>query len=102
MAKFFIGGIPKSATESEIDNLFSEAGYVPQDSKVLRDRETNESRGFGFVELIDVDDRRAQEVVDQMRDARIDGRRVKVDIAKPQEPRTNRPSQYHDNRPRRS
>lgn len=57
--KIFVGGIPSSVTEDELKNFFSKHGKVLE-HQIIRDHETNRSRGFGFV-IFD-----SEEVVDEM------------------------------------
>ncbi|KDP39313.1 hypothetical protein JCGZ_01070 [Jatropha curcas] len=57
--KIFVGGIPSSVTEDEFKNFFSKYGKVVE-HQIIRDHETNRSRGFGFI-IFD-----SEEVVDEM------------------------------------
>ncbi|MDQ5955434.1 MAG: hypothetical protein QG621_437, partial [Patescibacteria group bacterium] len=50
--KLFVGGIPWKTTKEELQDAFSKAGEVVSAS-IVTDRETRESRGFGFVEMAD-------------------------------------------------
>lgn len=50
MTKIYVGNLPWSTTDQELEELFSSFGTV-QSARVITDRETGRSRGFGFVEL---------------------------------------------------
>ena len=50
MTKLFVAGFPYSLTEQELSDAFSEIGSVTS-AKIIMDRETGNSRGFGFVEM---------------------------------------------------
>ena len=49
-SKLYVGGLPYSATEGELTDLFSAHGTV-QSAKVISDKYTGQSKGFGFVEM---------------------------------------------------
>ena len=60
MFKLFVGGLPFSTTDDELNAAFSEYGTVAS-AKVITDRETGRSRGFGFVEFESDDEGKAAE-----------------------------------------
>ncbi len=60
MFKLFVGGLPFSTTDDELNAAFAEYGTVSS-AKVITDRETGRSRGFGFVEFESDDEGKAAE-----------------------------------------
>lgn len=77
-SKLFVGGLSWDTNDSGLHNAFSQFGDVTE-AKVITDRETGRSRGFGFVTFADAD--AAQEARTQMNGASLDGRTIKVDEA---------------------
>ena len=87
MAKsLYVGNLPFSATEDEIRALFEQYGNVER-VNLITDRETGRPRGFGFVEMDGAD---ASEAISALDGAQFGGRTLKVNEAKPREPRPNR------------
>eukprot|EP01118_Nematostelium_gracile_P008764 TRINITY_DN290_c0_g1_i1.p1 TRINITY_DN290_c0_g1~~TRINITY_DN290_c0_g1_i1.p1 ORF type:complete len:164 (-),score=46.04 TRINITY_DN290_c0_g1_i1:94-585(-) len=76
--KLFIGSLSFSTTEDSLREAFSGVGDV-QNCRVITDRETGKSRGFGFVEFTDKDT--AQRAIDEWNNKDLDGRQIKVEIA---------------------
>ncbi len=76
----FVGNLPFSATEADLKGLFSEYGTVDS-ANIITDRETGQSRGFGFVEL--AADARAQDAIRDIDGSDLQGRNIKVNEAKP-------------------
>ncbi len=83
-AKLFVGNLDYSVTSEELKNMFSEFGNVV-DAVVITDRETRRSRGFGFVEFGSEEE--AKKAVEAMNGKDINGRKINVNEAKPQENR---------------
>jgi len=80
--KLFVGGLSWGINWQELKDIFAEYGEVVF-ARVITDRETGKSRGFGFVEFASVEDAvKAKEAMDW---AEIDGRTVKVDFAQEKE-----------------
>ena len=79
------GGLPYSVTEDQLQELFSEHGTV-ESAKVISDRMTGRSRGFGFVEMSSQEE--AQEATDKLNGTALEGRTLTVNEAKPREPRS--------------
>jgi RNA recognition motif-containing protein len=86
-AKLYVGNLPYSATEDGLKTHFSSAGSVAS-VKIIIDRETGRSKGFGFVEM-DSDDG-AQSAVSQLDGQEYEGRSLRVSEAKPQPERESR------------
>jgi len=86
--KLFVGGLPWSLTEQEFAEAFGVFGPV-EEVKIVYDRETKRSRGFGFVRYKSADDARVAR--DEMHDTELKGRQIRVDFAEQKErpPRTN-------------
>lgn len=80
--RIYIGNLPYRTTKEELRAAFEEYGEVA-DSHVAIDRETNRSRGFGFVEM--VDDTAATAAVNAMNGKEWQGRTLKVSEAKPRQ-----------------
>lgn len=83
--KLYVGGLPYSTTEQQLSELFSQHGSVAS-AKVITDKFTGQSRGFGFVEMST--DGEAQKAITAMNGTQMDGRTITVNEAKPQEKRT--------------
>jgi RNA recognition motif-containing protein len=83
--KLYVGNLPYTTTESDLETLFAQAGAV-ETVNVIRDRETGRARGFAFVEMATDED--AQQAVTQLHDRNFGGRRLTVNEAKPQAPRS--------------
>ena len=82
--KLYVGNLPYSATEEELQSKFEECGTVIS-SKIISDRETGRSKGFGFIEMSS--DAEAQDAIDKLNGIDLGGRPLKVNEAKPQERR---------------
>lgn len=83
MIKMYVGNLPYSMTDGELQELFSQCGQVTS-AKVVMDRETGRSRGFGFVEM---DDAEGREAIEKMNGTDCDGRGLVVNEARPREDR---------------
>ena len=85
MAKnIYVGNLPFSTTDDELSNLFAPYGAVTA-ARVIKDRITERSRGFGFVEM--ENDAEADKAIAEMNGKDTDGRPLKVSEAKPREDR---------------
>lgn len=82
MTRIFVGNLSYDATTQEVRDLFSPYGMV-KDAKVLTDRDTGRSRGFGFVEMEDEED--ARTAIAECNGLRMLGRDIVVNEAKPRE-----------------
>ncbi len=82
--RLFVGGLPYSTTEDELREAFSAHGEV-KFARIIMDRETNRSRGFGFVEMSTPEE--AEAAIKAMDESDMGGRSIKVSIAKEREER---------------
>jgi RNA recognition motif-containing protein len=82
--KLYVGNLPYSLTEDGLRGLFEPYGAV-ESARIISDRDTGQSKGFGFVEMSNADGQKAMEAVNGHE---IGGRALKVNEARPQEPRT--------------
>ena len=82
----YVGNLPWSASEEQVQALFAEHGKVLS-VKLISDRETGRARGFGFVEMEDADALKAIEALDNQD---FGGRTLRVNEAKPRAPRPPR------------
>jgi RNA recognition motif-containing protein len=89
--KLFVGSLPYKTNDDELAELFAEAGTVVS-AKVIIDRETNRSKGFGFVEMSSEDE--AQAAIKTLIGRELDGRAIIVNEARPQENRGPRPGGF--------
>jgi RNA recognition motif-containing protein len=80
-----VGNLTYNVGSSDLETLFAPYGTV-QSSQVIQDRETNRSKGFGFVEM--GSDAEAQAAIVALHDKEYDGRRLTVNEAKPREDRS--------------
>jgi len=76
--KLFVGGLAWATSDDGLRNAFEQFGEVSE-AKVITDRDTGRSRGFGFVTFND--DAAADSAVDAMNDSELDGRRLTVNEA---------------------
>lgn len=85
--KLFVGSLPWAIDDQGLEDLFKDFGTVTS-AKVIIDRETNRSKGFGFVEF--EDDTAAKAAIDQLNGSDVQGRSIVVNEARPLEPRPRR------------
>ena len=85
MTKLYVGSLPYSVTDESLLQLFSEKGYKPVSARVITDRDTGRSKGFGFVELGPGDD--AAKAIGEFNGLSLEGRALVVNEARPQESR---------------
>ncbi|MCB9641277.1 MAG: RNA-binding protein [Myxococcales bacterium] len=76
--KIFVGGLAWATDERGLEEAFSSYGEITE-AKVVRDRATGRSRGFGFVTF--ANSTAAREAMEQMNDSMLDGRSIRVDLA---------------------
>ena len=83
--KLYVGNLPYSFRDDDLKQAFSQHGTVTS-AKVMMERDTGRSKGFGFVEMSS--DAEAQAAISGMNGKSIDGRDMVVNEARPMEPRT--------------
>lgn len=86
--KLFVGSLSYQATDDDLRDAFASVGQVVS-AKVIMDRDTGRSKGFGFVEMATEEE--AAKAVKEMDGKEIAGRAVVVNEARPQEKRERRP-----------
>ncbi len=85
--KLYVGNLPFSATEQVLSDTFAQCGQVDT-VKIITDRDTGRSKGFGFVEM--GSDEEAQAAIDKLNGQDFEGRALTVNEAKPMPPRDSR------------
>jgi RNA recognition motif-containing protein len=90
--KIYVGNMPFSSSEDQIRDLFSQHGTVTSVS-VITDRDTGRPRGFAFVEMADGGD----QAISSLNEHELDGRRLKVNEARPREQRSSVSSGWRGN-----
>ena len=76
----YVGNLSYNTTESALNDLFANYGEV-QSAKIIMDRDTGRSRGFGFVEMSDRGE--GEKAIAELNGADLDGRQIRVNEAKP-------------------
>jgi cold-inducible RNA-binding protein len=89
--KLFVGNLSFSVNDQSLMQTFSECGTVDS-AKVIIDRDSGRSKGFGFVEMSSTQE--AEAAIARFHGAESDGRAMTVNEAKPMAPRENRGSRY--------
>jgi len=84
-SKIYVGGLPFSTSDSTLSALFAKYGTVTS-AKVITDKFTGQSRGFGFVEMSTPDE--AKKAISGLNGSMLESRTLVVNEAKPQEKRT--------------
>ena len=82
--KLYVGNLPYSATDQILVDTFSQCGTV-ESAKIIMDRDSGRSKGFGFVEMST--EAEAQDAINKFNGADYDGRPMTVNEAKPMAPR---------------
>jgi len=85
--KLFVGSLPWAIDDQALEDLFKEFGTVAS-AKVIMDRESGRSKGFGFVEFDD--DNAAKAAMNKLNGTDMQGRSIVVSEARPLEPRPPR------------
>ena len=83
--KLYVGNLPYSADQQSLEETFSQCGTVDS-ANVIMDRDTGQSRGFGFVEMSS--DSEAQKAIEELNGFNMGGRELRVNEAKPKAPRS--------------
>jgi RNA recognition motif-containing protein len=83
-AKLYVGNLPYTTVDDDLQNLFSQAGTV-KSAQVIRDRASGRSKGFGFVEMSSSEE--AQSAITMFHQKDYNGRPLTVNLARPREDR---------------
>ena len=86
--KLYVGGLPYSISDTQLEELFAAHGTV-ESARVITDRMTGRSKGFGFVEMSSQSE--AEEAIEKLNQTDMEGRSITVNEAKPREPRRGGP-----------
>lgn len=78
----YVGNLSWGMSDQDLENLFAEHGSVTS-AKIITDRMTNRSRGFGFVEMSDG----AEAAIEALNDTEVEGRKLVVNESRPRETR---------------
>lgn len=81
----YVGNLPYGVSEDELQELFAQFGAV-KSAHIIKDRDTGNSKGFGFVEMEDSGE--AETAINELNGSEVSGRNIKVNEARP---RTDRP-----------
>lgn len=84
MANLFIGSLAYATNDDSLKAFFEQVGPV-KSARVITDRESGRSKGFGFVEFEDEADN--QKAIDQLNGQELDGRAIAISVARPREER---------------
>lgn len=84
-SKIYVGGLPYSTTDAQLQDVFAPHGTV-QSARVITDKYTGQSRGFGFVEMSTAEE--AKTAIAALNGTQMDGRTLTVNEAKPPESRS--------------
>ena len=84
--KLYVGGLAYSVDDQQLEALFAEQGKVTS-ATVIKDRDSGQSKGFGFVEM--ADDKEAQAAMAALNGKEVSGRAIAVNQARPQENRSS-------------
>jgi cold-inducible RNA-binding protein len=85
--RIYVGGLPYQTDDSQLTQIFAAYGEVAS-AKVITDRDSGRSKGFGFVEMND--DEAAKKAIEELNQAELGGRTLTVNEARPMEQRDNR------------
>ncbi len=85
----YVSNLSFAIRDEDLKGFFAEYGEVTS-AKVIMDKLTSRSKGFGFVEM--ADDAAAQKAIAELDGSMADGRSIKVSVAKPREERSSKPS----------
>ena len=91
----YISNLSYNISDEDLRKLFADYGESTS-AKVIMDRETGRSRGFGFVELSD--DELAKKAIEELNQASYDGKVINITEARPREDRGDRGGRFNNNR----
>jgi RNA recognition motif-containing protein len=90
----YVSNLGFSVQDEDLREYFAEYGEVTS-AKVITDKFTNRSRGFGFVEM--PDETAAQKAIKELNGAVVEGRSISVNVARPREERSNTKKSFSNN-----
>ena len=90
--KLYVGNLSYNMTEAELEGVFSEKGIAVQSVSIIKDKYTERSKGFGFVEVGSEED--VAKAVEQINGQQVLGRTIKVSQAREAEKRHSGPSNF--------
>lgn len=93
-SKLFVGNLSWSMTQEDVENLFSEHGELAE-CQLVTHRDTGRSRGFAFVTYVNEED--AQKAIEALNETEIDGRPIRVSVAKPKVGGDRKPGGFRSN-----
>jgi len=93
--KLFVGGLDRTITSSQLEEIFSEFGKIVS-CNVITDKYSGQSKGFGFVEM--EKDEEADKATEKLNDTELEGRKITVNVARPREERPRFDNRGGDNR----
>ena len=85
--KFYVGNLPYKTTDSDLSDMFAQAGAVSSAS-IISDKFSGRSKGFGFVEMSSDED--ASKAIEMFNGQEMEGRKIVVNEARPMQPRAPR------------
>ena len=91
----YVSNLPFSVTDEDLRSYFADYGEVSS-AKIIMDKYTNRSKGFGFVEM--TDEAAGQKAITELDGATVEGRAIRVAVAKPREERPARSNAYSNSR----
>jgi len=91
----YVSNLSFAVQDEDLREFFTEYGEVSS-AKIITDKLTNRSRGFGFVEM--PDDAAAEKAIKELDGGMVDGRAIKVTVARPKEERSQKPAFSRNNR----
>jgi len=86
MVNIYVSNLNYSTTSESLEELFAEYGEVTS-AKIITDRETGRSRGFGFVEMTNDED--GQKAISELNEVEFEGKTINVNVARPKTERSN-------------
>lgn len=95
--KLFVAGLPNDFDEVDFKEMFELYGEL-RSAKLIMDRETGKSKGFGFIEMID--DNEAQETITALNGASIKGKKLSVQVAEERQPGSGGGNNFNRNNDR--
>lgn len=91
----YVSNLSFSVQDEDLKAFFADYGEVSS-AKIIMDKQTNRSRGFGFVEM--ADEAAAQKAIQELDGGMVDGRAIKVSVARPKEERSNNKRSFSNSR----